>query len=69
MNHSTKVTLFFFTVIQYTMLQYAYCNALLLCSVDGTESLAAVLLSCLSLSQRLVSVSEIDDILANMLPT
>lgn len=64
----------FFTVIQYTMLQYACCNGLLLCALGGMVvlprgSLAAVLLGWLLLSWRLVPVSEINDILATLLST
>lgn len=64
----------FFAVIQYTTLQCACCNGLLLCAVGGMvvlprESLAAVLLDWLLLSQRLVPVSEINDILATLLST
>lgn len=61
---------FFFTVIQYTELQCARCNGLLLCAVGMVllrESLAAVLLGWLLLSQRLVPVTEIDDIPATLL--
>lgn len=66
----------FFTLIQYTMLQYASCNGLLLCAAGGMvvlprerESIAAVLLGWLLLSRRLVPVSEINDNLATLLST
>lgn len=72
--HALKSPVTFFTLIQYSMLQYAYCNRSLLCALGGMVvlprgSLAAVLLGWLLLSRRLVPVSEINDILATLLST
>lgn len=66
----SKVTIS--TVIHYTMLQYVCCNGLLWWVVGEMVlllrgSLAAVLLGWLLLSQMLVPVGEINDILATLL--